>query len=319
MNQEKHKLIIQNQIIRYLYDSKLTKEYVMSKEEQKGNNKYSILVDEMFKAMFVGESKKKNVCTLLSLIFDISYDELYRNIQSYNSELTKNSVYDKGSRSDLVTKIYDEIVHIEVNNNDSVDTMKRNAYYAFRLSADKVKSGQNYEFQPVFSININNFAFEELNKVVDVFTIQNNEGITMLNNVIFIQIYLPNLRRKWYTNRETELSELEKFLLTSIESDVDIAYEISKGDERLENLLSDLLKMSKEERIVSAYDKRLAEIEQATRDGIEQGIEKGIEQNKLEVVKKMLEENIDVKTIIKITELPEEDIFAIKKDLEVEE
>ena len=177
-------LTIINKEINFLYNLELDKEYVLGLKERKGEYKDSILVDEMFKTMFVGDSKKKNLCTLLSLIFDVSFDELYNNIQSYNSELNKEWVKDKGSRCDLVTKIYDELVHIEVNNNDSLETMQRNVHYAFVLSSDKIRSGKSYEFNPVFSINFNNFAFKGNDKVIEVYTIKGEEGYTLVNNII---------------------------------------------------------------------------------------------------------------------------------------
>ncbi|WP_036060946.1 transposase [Leptospira weilii] len=43
-------------------------------------------------------------------------------------------------------------------------------------------------------------------------------------------------------------------------------------------------------------------------EGIQQGIEKGIEQEKLETAGKMLQKGIDLKTILEITGLTEQDL-----------
>ena len=53
-------------------------------------------------------------------------------------------------------------------------------------------------------------------------------------------------------------------------------------------------------------------IVEATEKGLKEGIEQGIEQNNLEVAKKMLEENIKVETISKITGLTKEEIAKLK-------
>ena len=53
-------------------------------------------------------------------------------------------------------------------------------------------------------------------------------------------------------------------------------------------------------------------IVEATEKGLKEGIEQGIEQNNLEVAKKMLEENIEVETISKITGLTKEEIAKLK-------
>lgn len=65
--------------------------------------------------------------------------------------------------------------------------------------------------------------------------------------------------------------------------------------------------------------RRLAELrEKAIRDelaAIAQAKNEGINQEKLKIAKKMLEENIDIETIAKITELAKEEIEKIKNNL----
>ena len=50
-------------------------------------------------------------------------------------------------------------------------------------------------------------------------------------------------------------------------------------------------------------------------EGIEQGVEKGIEQNKIAMIKGMLKENIDIKTISKVASVPINEIKKIEKSL----
>ena len=49
-------------------------------------------------------------------------------------------------------------------------------------------------------------------------------------------------------------------------------------------------------------------------EGIEQGKEQGIEQEKINIVKNMLNKNMDIKTISEIVELTEEEINCIKNN-----
>ena len=49
---------------------------------------------------------------------------------------------------------------------------------------------------------------------------QNKEGIRLNNKLIFIQIYIPNLRKKWYTKGIKSLSEREKFILALVEENI---------------------------------------------------------------------------------------------------
>ena len=79
--------------------------------------------------------------------------------------------------------------------------------------------------------------------------------------------------------------------------------------------------------LLEAYDKEWALKDLGRRDGykegldegislgIEQGIEKGIEKNKIEIVKNMLDKNLDINLITKITGLSIEEINKIKNEI----
>ena len=45
--------------------------------------------------------------------------------------------------------------------------------------------------------------------------------IGLSNKLIFVQIYVPNLRKKWYTKGMKSLSEEEKYILALVEMDLD--------------------------------------------------------------------------------------------------
>ena len=56
-------------------------------------------------------------------------------------------------------------------------------------------------------------------------------------------------------------------------------------------------------------------IEEGFEQGVEKGIEEGIEQNKVMMIKGMLKENIDIKTISKVASVPINEIKKIEKSL----
>ena len=56
-------------------------------------------------------------------------------------------------------------------------------------------------------------------------------------------------------------------------------------------------------------------LEDAKNEGIEEGFEQGIEQNKITMIKGMLKENIDIKTISKVASVPINEIKMIEKSL----
>ncbi len=190
--------------IDYLYDKKLKKEgriELINPKDIGDNNKLSIVSDTMFKTMFFNEDRIKYSSKLLSYFVDVSYEELCKNLKLSKELLDKDNYYEKGQRVDYVGRIKDTYLNIEVNNSTDPDVMRRNVLYAFRLMNKNNKIGvSNREIgkTQAIQININNFAFVGIDKVIDVYTIQNKDNIGLINSPIIIQIYLPNLIEKLY-------------------------------------------------------------------------------------------------------------------------
>ena len=91
----------------------------------------------------------------------------------------------------------------------------------------------------------------------------------------------------------------------------------------MEEYVKESIKASQDEEVIGLYDKelhleklRLSELEEAREQGIEkgieQGIEKGIEQEKIEIVKNMLKDEVDISVISKYTGLSKEEIEKLK-------
>ena len=91
----------------------------------------------------------------------------------------------------------------------------------------------------------------------------------------------------------------------------------------MEEYVKESIKASQDEEVIRLYDKelhleklRLSELEEAREQGIEkgieQGIEKGIEQEKIEIVKNMLKDEVDISVISKYTGLSKEEIERLK-------
>ena len=81
--------------------------------------------------------------------------------------------------------------------------------------------------------------------------------------------------------------------------------------------------MCNDPRIITEYEQNLAEQflrnkmiadanSKGIKQGIEQGIEQGIKEEKTNIAKKMIKENIETETISKITGLTKEEIAKLK-------
>ena len=326
---------------RTLHDLELDNEYVLklSRNIKKGQ-KISILSDTMLKAMFQNENRIKYSAKFLSYFIDVEYEDILNNICLAKNELDKNSENDKGERCDYVALLSDTSLNIEVNNNSSLEVLERNMEYAHRLYSKKIRRGEeNYQYTQVIQFNLNNFAFKGNDKIVDIYTVTNDDNIGLSNKLIFVQIYVPNLRKKWYTKGIKSLSEEEKYILALVEMDLDKLNDLG-GENIMDEYVKEAEEVSFEGGVGEAYDKEWALRDQGYRDGLSQGKVEGFSQGKaegfsqgkvegreegraegkteginernLEIAKNMLKDNIPIESISKYTGLSIDEIKNLK-------
>ena len=295
-----------------LYDMEESLKDRIPLDSLKEGEKISILSDSMMKTMFQNEERIKYSVKLLSYFLDISYEELLKNTVLVKNELDKKNEPLKNRRADYVANIKGSIINIEVNNNGSLETLERNMEYAHRLYASKVKRKNNNKkdnYQQIIQLNINNFSFIGNDNVVDIYFIQNDNLIKLSDKLIFIQIYIPNLLRKWYTIGTQNLKEVERYLLGLVLRDKKESLEVGKGIKIMEEYVEDASLASLDDDLLEAYDKELAlkdlgkqiGIEEGKQIGIEEGKQIGLEEGKNEIATKMKEKGIDLDLIKDIT------------------
>ena len=284
-----------------LHDLELDNSYVLklSRNIKKGQ-KISILSDTMLKAMFQNENRIKYSAKFLSYFIDVEYEDILNNICLAKNELDKNVENDKGERCDYVALLSDTSLNIEVNNNSSLEVLERNMEYAHRLYSKKIKRGEeNYQYTQVIQFNLNNFAFKGNDKIVDIYTVTNDDNIGLSNKLIFVQIYVPNLRKKWYTKGIKSLSEEEKYILALVEMDLDKLNDLG-GENIMDEYVKEAEEVSFEGGVGEAYDK-----EWALRD-------EGKRESKKEIAKNLLKNKVDISIIASSTGLTEEEINSLK-------
>lgn len=284
---------LRNKKLDLLYERKISRKNAIIFTELKENEKISIMYDPMFKTMFYSESRLKYSCKFLSYYLDIEYQELLKNIHLAKNELDKKHENEKGERCDYVANINGSTINIEVNTSSNVKNLERNMEYAYRLFARLVKrnhrnrkSGKeevdSVRYQQVIQFNINNFSFHGNDKTIDVYTIQNDNAISLTDKLIFVQIYIPNLRTKWYNQGIKSLTEAEKYLLGLVEPEIEKAKLLGEGNSIMEEYITDAYEASRYESFGESYDKELAFREEAKREGHEDGWQEGYEEGREE-------------------------------------
>lgn len=140
---------------------------------------------------------------------------------------------------------------------------------------------------------------------------------------MFIQIYVPNLRKKWYTEGIESLSEREKFILALVEENLKELEKFKEEDIVMDEYIKEAEDVSFESNIGESYDKEWALKDQALRDGylegkeqgIEEGIEEGKKENQKEIVLKLLHRKMNINEISDIVDLSIDELKKIQNEL----
>lgn len=126
--------------------------------------------------------------------------------------------------------------------------------------------------------------------------------------IILIQFGLSNLRKKCYTDNAIEelINALKVFTVKSIEE-----LESLRGEDYMDEAINEIKRLCRDEKIIGLYDKE--EEERRVRNcQIRYAKNQGIEESRVKIARNMLNENIDISIISKVTSLTEEQIADLK-------
>lgn len=133
-----------------------------------------------------------------------------------------------------------------------------------------------------------------------------------------LQIYIPNLIRKWYTQGIQELDESEKYLLTLVLRNIDDSKDIGGGIEIMEDYVEEAQEVSLDDDLRESYDKEWALKDLGFQQGIKKGREEGKEEGKEEANKtaaiNLMKNGVELNLISKSIGYSIEELEELKKE-----
>lgn len=273
--------------------------------------------DPVFKEIFTSPDCRNYTCTLISELTSIPFEDLKNNLKVIDSRLPIDNYNEKNKTTDILLSVEGNIINIEMNNRYYSGLFERNNSYAHKVLGLTMQRGSSYkDYRFLIQINIDNFI--QFKKPISVFKMMEIDTHEVENeNFIIYHISLPKLSEKYYN--ETNLSHLEKlFLIIGLNNITDLE-KIGLGDKVIMEYKSKIENLSDDEIFANLYDvekdiemRRKAEDlylkEQAIKEGREKGLQEGIKEGKTEIIKNMLNENLDISLIVKVTGVSEEEI-----------
>ena len=294
-------------------------------ENMKLNKELSLKNDIVFKAFFSASENKKYLKDFLNSILNIEINEL--EVQE-EVNLQQNNPREKGGRLDLQARLNDGlIVNIEMQMKNLNNLEQRNDIYEAKTISRYFERGKDYkeakQLISIYILDYNLFGFEEyIQKTVKVLENHRDYQVKSIYNEYYIQ--LPRFR-----NTEVDMDiKLNQWLAIIDNTDRGRIKLAEEKNNIMREARQDYKKLTKEEELQIYLQireemwesDRTSEInfekEKARENGLKEGIEEGrIEGEKSkqeEIAKNMLKEKIDLKLIVKITGLKEEEIRKLE-------
>ena len=283
--------------------------------------------DTMFKELF-GKNKKA-LSLLLSWQLNLDYNYIYNNLKYLNCNLLINKVNNYKFTTDILIRIKDVIINIEMNRKYWKGLENRNLAYINKIYASQFKKGnkkKDFRYaKKVIQINYNCFNEPKdkrygKSKMYDLI----NKKITS-EKVTQVNINLAKVKEMSYnkvTRKLTGIEKIARLLLSEDRKDVD--FEMEK---ELEETIKEIEKLSCDEEMIELFDEEEeAELiknsienealERGEKIGIKKGrklgISQGINQGIAETVKNMLKMNLDIDIISKASGMSKKDILKLK-------
>ena len=270
-----------------------------------------------YEPIFMRSVVKPNILKpLLEYILEKEIIEL----QILNPNLIQDTYKTRGQRLDLLVKTKDEIINVELNSNYNETIMIRNLHYIFKLASENTKRGNKYKIDnKIVQINLN-FSNSKYEKCEYLLYDKRNELIL----TDYIKIYNIGIDKyiKNYYNNGKKFTKGED-LIIMLDLDKKELEELSEKSDIVDNFKEDVIKANEDEFVVEwisheeeqkQYEEVLYEkgLSQGKQQGLSEGIEKGLMKKSNEIAKKMLELNMDLETISKVTGLTIDEIKNFK-------
>ena len=267
--------------------------------------------DLVIKALFTAIEAREYLVEIIHHVTKLPFNELIECLTLINNEFFKESMMEKHLIADLMYNYKKAIINIEAQNATSKNSDEKNAKYFYKSALLATEVHQI----------ILNFDKVYGDDVVTEFTCKSEDGkYEKESSKKIYEISLPNVVEKYY-NKE-KLSDFERRLLMLTVTSRKELYKIAGKEKDMIKMADKLVELSEYEGLVEPYNFIEWERE-VTKSACEEEMEREIakatekaenaEKNaKLETAKNLLNMNMSMENISKVTGLSIKEIENIK-------
>ena len=279
------------------------------------------IYDFIFKSVMLDPESKDYLIGYINMVTKLPIEIIKKNIKIENIEHTVDNKNDRRLKSDIIVSVGKLYINIEMNKDYYDGLFLKNTAYTQKIASTMYNVGEDFDSEnKIYQINFDNFDYFEDNQEIYEFIMKERTTNRIKDeNYVEYHINLEYIYNLCYNKPINELSKLERYCLLLKADNKEFADKISGDDKIMSKVRNKIEDLSEDEKMIGLYDaEKIAEkvrntqINNAKKEGIKEGIEKGVQKEKLEIAKNMINENIDVNIISKVTGLNIKDIENLK-------
>ncbi len=262
--------------------------------------------DNVFKAIFCNENNTFLLKTLIERCLKIKIEI----IEIHAPEKIKENIYAKGQILDVLVKVDNRLINIEVNSGFYDGVHRRNFGYAGSKYSEEVKIGENYlDMNEVIQINFTWGLPRKYSILGEYLLVDKKTEIKFVDNFSIFEYNMDKIRELWYSG------DKEYEFLAILDFNKEELKKIGKGDEYMSEFKKKIesLNDNREYKEFLTAEEDMKKTNNTFKEiGRREGFEDGKVLEKIEIAKKLFKENIDEQIISKVTGLSMEKIRDLK-------
>ena len=264
---------------------------------------YTAKNDNVFKSIFCDEQNT----FLLKTLIERCLKEKVEIIEVHSPEVIKKNIYAKGQRLDVLVKVKGKLINIEVNSGYYDGMHRRNFGYIGEKYSEEVKAGENYlDMNEVIQINFTWGLPKKYPLLGEYPAIDINTKIKFVDNFDIYEYNMDKIKKLWYSG------DKEYEFLAILDFDKEELEKVGSGDKYMTEFKKKIENLN-DNREYKEFLSAEEDMRKTNNTFKEIGRREGIEENKIEIAKNLLKENVDINIISKTTGLPLSKIETLEK------
>ena len=281
---------------------------------------YTCKYDKAFKEIMMKEENFEILKKVLESILEVTIEK----IELQPLHIPTGNIHLKGKEVDLLVVTNQGKIEVEVNTYYNDYVRVRNFSYITNIYNNQVTVGDKYsEDTNVIQINLN-YGIPDT-KYKRIYKVRDEEGKEYIKNFYIYEINMEKLKKIWYDKNELEIEKNKYLLMLDMEiKDIKklpkdkVVKEYMEKIEKLNNdpMFINWITKEKDEQMIKntqLYNATQEGINIGISQGMKQGINQGMKQEKIEIAKNLLEQNVDISIIMSATGLTKEEIEKLQK------